>query len=123
MIRGIGIDLIEVERIKKAMMRQGFIERYFTIEEILMFKEHNMNPLKVAGNFATKEAVVKMFGTGFRKIRLKDIEVLRDYLGKPTVKLHEQALFVAGEVKLDYIHVSISNTNEYVTAIAVGELL
>lgn len=123
MIRGIGIDLIEVKRIEKAMMRQGFIERYFTFDEIMLFKEHNMNPQKVAGNFSTKEAVVKMLGTGFRKIRLKDIEVLRDAYGKPTVRLHNRALTLSGEMKIDYIHVSISNTKEYVTAVAIGERL
>lgn len=121
MIRGIGIDLIEVKRIEKAMAREGFLERYFTEREIELFQKHKMNPQKVAGNFATKEAVVKMMGTGFRKVRLIDIEVLRDVFGKPEVILHDAALVLSGDLKLDYIHVSISNTESMVTAVAVGE--
>jgi holo-[acyl-carrier protein] synthase len=123
MIIGIGIDLIEVERIQSAMKRKGFLERYFTEKEIMLFEEHKMNPLKIAGNFSTKEAIVKMFGRGFRNIRLKDIEVLRDNLGKPTVHLEERALELSKQLEIDSIHVSISNTKAYVTALAIGEKL
>jgi len=121
MIKGIGIDLIEVNRIKKAMEKKGFLERYFTEKEIIMFKEHNMNPQKVAGNFATKEAIVKMFGTGFRTVRLTDIEVLRDNFGKPTVRLEHRAMDLSSRLMIDYIFVSISNTDSHVTAVAIGE--
>lgn len=121
MIRGVGIDLIEVKRIEKAMAREGFLERYFTEREIELFRKHKMNPQKVAGNFATKEAVVKMMGTGFRKVRLIDIEVLRDVFGKPEVILHDAALILSGDLRLDYVHVSISNTESMVTAVAIGE--
>ncbi len=121
MIKGIGIDLIEVKRIAKAIKRKGFLEKYFTKREILMFQEHNMNPQKVAGNFCTKEAVVKMFGTGFRNIKLSDIEVLRDDYGKPIVVLKNYALELSINLIIKSIHVSISNTEDYVTAVAVGE--
>ncbi len=121
MIKGIGIDLIEVKRIAKAIKRKGFLEKYFTKREILMFQEHNMNPQKVAGNFCTKEAVVKMFGTGFRNIKLSDIEVLRDDYGKPIVVLKNYALELSVNLIIKSIHVSISNTEDYVTAVAVGE--
>jgi len=121
MIKGIGIDLIEVERIEAAMERKGFLEKYFTEKEIIMFKEHNMNAQKVAGNFCTKEAVVKMFGTGFRGVRLSEIEVLRDNFGKPMVILHGKAMELSSGLRIDYIHVSISNTDSHVTAVAIGE--
>lgn len=123
MIKGIGIDLIEVARIEKAMAKKGFLERYFTEKEIIMFQEHNMNPQKVAGNFATKEAVVKMFGTGFRTVRLSDIEVLRDNFGKPTVHLEQRAMELSSRLRIDYVYVSISNTDTHVTAVAIGEHL
>ncbi len=86
-----------------------------------MFHEHKMNPMKTAGNFCTKEAVVKVLGTGFRKIVMKEIEVLRDDLGKPYVNLKGEALEVAKSLGIDRIHVSISNTKTHVTAVAVGE--
>lgn len=121
MIKGIGIDLIEVDRIKKAMSKKGFLERYFTDKEIIMFQNHKMNPQKVAGNFATKEAIVKLFGTGFRTIRLNEIEILRDDFGKPTVRLEGKAMEVSSQLLVDYIHVSISNTDTHVSAVAIGE--
>jgi len=121
MIKGIGIDLIEVKRIKNAMAKKGFLERYFTEKEIIMFQEHNMNPQKVAGNFATKEAIVKLFGTGFRHVRLIDIEILRDAFGKPTVHLERRAMVLSSELLIDYIFVSIANTATHVTAVAIGE--
>ena len=123
MIIGIGIDLIAVERIQKASNKEGFLERYFTDQELRLFKKHHMNPQKIAGNFCVKESVVKMFGTGFKGIQLIDIEVLRDDLGKPHVILHQEALIMQNNLKIDSIHVSISNTKDYVTAVAIGERL
>ena len=121
MIKGIGIDLLEVGRIQKAMSKKGFLDRYFTEKERMMFEEHQMNPQKVAGNFATKEAIVKMFGTGFRTVRLIDIEILRDELGKPTVHLKKRAMELSRMLLIDDIYVSISNTKTHVTAVAIGE--
>ena len=123
MIKGIGIDLLEVDRIQKAIQKEGFLDRYFTKKEQEMFHQHQMNPQKIAGNFSTKEAVVKMFGTGFREIRLIDIEVLRDELGKPVVTLNNEGEALRIQLEIDHIWVSISNTKGYVTAVAVGEKL
>lgn len=123
MIKGLGMDTIEVQRIAEAMKKSGFLERYFTHDEIQFFEQHKLNPQKVAGNFCVKEAVVKMFGTGFRSIRLEDIEVLRDEWGKPYVKLHNTALSIFSAMQLDCIHVTITNTKEYASAVAIGERL
>lgn len=121
MIKGIGIDLIEIDRIKKAMEKPGFLQKYFTEAEIKMFEEQGNKAAKVAGNFSTKEAVVKVFGTGFRQARLVDIEVLRDDMGKPLVHLTGGAAAVCAKLGIDYIHASISNTDTHVTAVAIGE--
>ncbi len=121
MIIGIGIDLIAVERIKKASEKQGFLERYFSKAERVLFKNHKMNPQTIAGNFCVKEAVVKMLGTGFGRIQPIDVEVLRNQQGKPYVELYRSALEMQKELGVDTIHVSISNTVEYVTAVAIGE--
>lgn len=123
MIKGIGMDTIEVSRIEKALRKEGFLRRYFTENELLFFERHKMNPQKIAGNFCVKEAVVKLFGTGFRDIRLKDIEVLRDDYGKPYVKLYNQALLTNDQMKIDVIHVTITNTKECASAVAIGESL
>lgn len=118
MIAGIGVDLIEVERISKACEKEGFLERCFTEEEIKLIGKIWE---RAAGNFAVKEAVTKMFGTGFTGISLKEIEVLRDDLGKPYVNLYGKAAEIAKNLKISAIHVSITNTKDYANAFVVGE--
>lgn len=118
MIIGIGTDLIEIERVVKACKKQAFLLRAFTSEERKIIEA---DVTKAAGNFAVKEAVAKMFGTGFRGIELNEVEVLRDSLGKPYVQLYGKAKYMAEEQQIDTIHVSITNTKEYASAFVVGE--
>ncbi|MBS0655767.1 MAG: holo-ACP synthase [Verrucomicrobia bacterium] len=93
MIQGIGIDVIEVDRIAQAIQRQGdvFISRLFTKNEQLQIADATPEYIAqyYAGRFAAKEAIVKAFGTGFRGIDWKDIEITNDPLGKPCVRLAE----------------------------------
>ena len=72
MIIGIGNDIIEIDRVRKACEKQTFLTRCFSAREIECFKD---KPLSLAGNYAVKEAVVKAFGTGFRGINPNEIEV------------------------------------------------
>ena len=88
MIIGIGTDLIEIERIKKACVKEAFLLRSFTLEERRCIEGR---PERAAGNFAVKEAVSKVMGTGFRGMGLNEIEVLRDDLGKPYINLYGRA--------------------------------
>lgn len=118
MIRGIGVDLVEIERISKACENESFLKRCFTEEEIKLIGD---NWVKAAGNFAVKEAVAKMFGTGFVGFFLNDIEVLRDNLGKPYVNLYGKAADLAKEQGISAIHVSITNTKDYANAFVIGE--
>lgn len=119
MIYGIGTDIIEIERIEKACKNERFIERCFTKLERELIQQDSK---KAAGNFAVKEAVAKVFGTGFRGIHLTDIEVLRDSLGKPYIHLYQSAKEMAKERNIITFHVSISNTKEYATAFVIGEI-
>ncbi len=118
MITGIGVDLIEIARIKKACQKEGFLKLCFTRDEVELIGDRWE---KAAGNFAVKEAVAKMFGTGFRGVSLKEIEVLRDSLGKPYVKLFGKAAELASSQQITTIHVSITNTKDYANAFVVGE--
>ena len=121
MIIGIGTDIIEISRIEKVMNRtSSFIERSFTDSEIQYFKSKGLKGNVVAGNFAAKEAISKAMGTGFRSFGLKDIEVLRDKLGKPVVNLSEKIYHLL-DVKNITIHVSISHNKENAIAYAVME--
>lgn len=115
MIVGIGIDIIEIGRIKKAIERTNkFLERNFSINELEYFKSKSYKAESIAGSFAAKEALSKALGTGFRGFSLKDIEVLRDELGRPYIELSEKINKILEEKNLKdlKIHVSISHNKE-----------
>ncbi len=118
MIVGIGTDMVEMERVRKACGKRAFTERVYTEEER---RQAGENVSRLAGDFAVKEAVSKALGTGFRGFMPWDIEVLRDELGKPYVKLYGGAKERAEELGIGRIHVSITNTKEYAAAFAVAE--
>ena len=127
MILGIGTDITSIRRIEKILGRhsQQFITRCFTAEEYKYAEERNKSFKEYASFFAkhwsAKEAIVKALGTGFRDgIYLKDIEIKKDYLGKPYANLTGEA-FNRLKQKTPYgykanIHLSISD--EYPQAIA-----
>lgn len=123
MIIGIGTDIIEINRIENVMKRtKSFIEKSFSEEEIKYFISKGFRSNVVAGNFAAKEAISKAIGTGFRGFGLKDIEVLRDELGKPIVILSSK-IYEILEVKEFNIHVSISHSKENAIAYAIMEVI
>lgn len=94
MIKGIGIDIIEIDRIAAAIQRRkrAFIEKLFTQREQLACQSGSEEYLAIryAGRFAAKEAVSKALGTGFRGFGWHDIEILNDELGKPLVLLSQK---------------------------------
>lgn len=118
MILGVGTDMVEIGRMEKACRRDAFLKRTFTPEEC---RQAEGSPSKLAGNFAVKEAVSKVFGTGFRGFMPGDIEVLRDMLGKPYIVLYGGAKAQAERMGIRRIWVSITNTKETALAFAVGE--
>lgn len=118
MIIGIGVDLIEVDRVVKACDKNAFTKRTFTEAEIALIAA---NKRLAADNFAVKEAVSKVFGTGISGFLPVEIEVLRDDKGKPYVNLYGNAKKLADKLGIDRLHVSISNTMEYANAFAIGE--
>lgn len=123
MIRGIGTDIIEIYRVEKVIKRtKSFLEKSFTFREIEYFKLHGLKGNVIAGNFAAKEAISKALGTGFRGFGLKDIEVLRDDLGKPIVYLSDN-IYSRLDVKDFNIHVSISHSKENAIAYAIMEVI
>lgn len=118
MIIGIGNDIIETNRIIKACKKDYFIRKIYTKKEQSLIE---MDIYKAASNFAVKEAVVKMLGTGFRQIKPLDIEILRDELGKPYINLYDEALIEADRQNINKIHVSISDTKDLVSVFVIGE--
>ena len=122
MIVGIGTDIVEIDRIEKDVLRtRGFIDKVFTEKEQAHYQKKNNRAETLAGFFAAKEAVSKALGTGFRKFRLKDIEIVPNALGKPEVYLHKNAKLFSDELKIKHVEVSISHCKEYATAFAIAE--
>ncbi|MGB3368788.1 MAG: holo-ACP synthase [Acidaminobacteraceae bacterium] len=117
MISGLGIDIIEVERIERAINKnEKFLTRNFTENEIKYFNDKGDKITSIAGNFAAKEAVSKAIGTGFRGFNFSDIEVLRDELGRPIVYLYNGADEKAKELGITEFILSISHTHIYAVA-------
>lgn len=120
MIRGIGTDIVEIDRISNAIKKEFFLKRAFNDSEIDMAGGRNRDSF-LAGNFATKEAFVKALGTGFRGVELKDLAVLRDELGKPFIKICNNSNRHLQGIDENKIHVSISNTDSLAIAMVVIE--
>ena len=120
MIYGTGIDIIEINRIKRAVERHpNFLHKHFTEVEKLYFISKKNNPQSIAGYFAAKEAVSKALGTGFRFFRFTDIEIEKDSLNKPSVNLYGNAKKNAQEKNIINILLSISHCKEYAIANAI----
>ncbi|MEA3422303.1 MAG: holo-ACP synthase [Bacillota bacterium] len=121
MIIGIGTDIIEIKRIKKAIEKNDrFLERIFSERERELFKSRKNNIFSIAANFAGKEAVSKVFGTGIRNFNWAEIEILRDDLGKPYVVLSGGAKSISEVKNIDNILISLSHSKENAVAYAIG---
>ena len=126
MIIGIGVDIIEIERVRQAIQNnKNFLSKLYTEREIDYFISRNMNSEVIAGNFAAKEAVSKALGTGIRGFSFKDIEILRNELGKPEVILHSGANLIGNKLVGNNnslrVHLSISHNNSSAIAYSVLE--
>ena len=114
-----GIDLLEVERIKKIYLNyeNKFLKKILTNNEIKQIKKNQKIYYKIAGKFSAKEAVVKAMGTGFSDgIKIKDIEIINLKSGKPIINLHGKAKKRIGNIESSSI--SISNDGDFVVSIA-----
>ncbi len=115
----IGIDIIEISRIEKAISEYGerFLGRIFTDAERELC---HGNAASLAARFAAKEAVVKALPS-HEGIGWKDIEVLSENSGRPYVKLYGKAREQADSLKLTGFDISLSHCREYAVAFVIGE--
>ena len=122
MIIGIGTDVIEIERIKKAILKTDtFFEKIYTTREKAYYRENHKRVETLAGLFAAKEAISKALGTGFRGFGARDIEIVPNELGKPEAYLYGEAKTRANSLGICKIHLSISHCRAYATAFAIAE--
>ena len=115
-----GIDLVEVDRIKKSMENPRFLSRVLGRTEYSQLKMRGFSAQSVAASFSAKEAFSKALGTGLRGFALDEVELLRDSNGKPELKLSGSALKIAQQRRLHF-SVSVTHTKEYAAAIVIGE--
>jgi holo-[acyl-carrier protein] synthase len=119
MVKGVGVDIIEVKRIRKLVESYGdrFIKRILTENEINYCKKFLKSDLHYAGRFASKEAYSKSIGTGVGKdFSWKDIEILNNQKGQPYIVHLKENEFS----KLKF-QISISHTEEYACAVVTCE--
>ncbi len=111
----IGTDIIEIQRIENSMKNRKFFEYVFGEKECEMLKIKNFSSRSVAANFCAKEAFFKSLGTGIRGYGLKNVQILRDELGKPYFEFSGKVL---EEIKLNKYKfcVSLSHNKEYALA-------
>lgn len=123
-IKGIGIDLIEVERIRRAVARRqaGFRRRVFTPAEWeYCLRGGKINHASLAVRFAAKEAVFKALGCGWRQIPWREVEIDRGPGGEPLVRLGPRALALARERGIDSVLVSLTHTRGHAVAQALAQ--
>ena len=120
MIVGIGNDIIEIERVEKAISKEGFLAKVYTQREIENIVKRGNRAETYAGIFSAKEAISKAIGTGVREFSLTDLEKLNDDLGKPYVIVSDKLNKIIQRKKENYqIEIAISHSKKYATAMAI----
>ena len=124
MIRGIGVDSIELERIARVYREYGerFLNRIYAPEELAYALRYKDPVPRLAARFAAKEACMKALGTGWNNgIRWKDIVVVNTRMGKPEMKLLGEARRVADLLSVSHIHISITHSKEHAMVVVIFE--
>jgi holo-[acyl-carrier protein] synthase len=123
MVYGVGVDIVNVSRIKGAIERRGerFVRRVFTDSEIRYCESKRFKYQHFAARFAAKEAFLKAIGGGGWNLR--DIEVETQKVGKPTLKLFRRIKKKMKELGVMKAHLSISHCSEYALAHVVLEIV
>ncbi len=124
MIRGVGVDIVEINRIAKVLDRWGdrFVHKILSGEELAVFGDRGRDASFLSRQFAAKEAAAKALGTGMKDgVYFRDISVLRDQEGCPFIQFSAVSDHIIKERSFGQFHVSISDEREYAIAFVVAE--
>jgi holo-[acyl-carrier protein] synthase len=124
MIVGTGIDLVEIERIEKTVLRYGerFLDRVYTSAEQAYCKRKKRSAESFAARFAAKEAGAKALGTGISfGVSWLEIEVVREARGRPTLLFHGRAADIAARLGVIRAALSITHTADLAMASVILE--
>jgi holo-[acyl-carrier protein] synthase len=122
-IFGIGIDVVEVERIGSSLAEFGdaFVRRVFTDSERRYCESQKHPEIHYAARFAVKEAVAKALGTGIGSdLEWLDMEVVRSDIGAPAMVLGGRGKAFAARQGVREVKISLSHTRHYAVANAVA---
>lgn len=120
-VLGVGTDLVDVDRVRRALERQpGLRTRLFTDDEWEYSSRHRDPHPHLAARFAAKEAVMKALGRGMSSMGFAEIEVVRDEHGVPAVRLVGAAADVADRAGVARWHLSLTHTDALAQAVAVA---
>jgi holo-[acyl-carrier protein] synthase len=120
-VLGLGVDIVEIDRMKAALARTPRLKDRIFSEEERWYCEHKARPeVHYALRFAAKEAVLKALGTGFSGMRFCDVEVVREGTGRPVPRLSGRAAQRAEELGVIEMHLSLSFTHTTAVASAVA---
>lgn len=123
MIIGVGVDIIEIARMKRAIHSERFIKRIFTpLEQKYCYNKHTQAASCFAARFAAKEALAKAFGTGIGAGRWLDIEVINNSMGAPQIQLAGTFAELQQTQNIKYIHLSLSHCRDYAMAQVILEV-
>jgi holo-[acyl-carrier protein] synthase len=113
------VDIIEIDRMRAVVERWGerFLARIYTSDERAYCRGRAP---QLAARFAAKEATMKALGTGIRGVGWKEIEVVREPSGAPSLRLHGRALQKAQSLRLTHFALSISHSRDYAVAFVIA---
>ena len=121
MIRGVGVDIIEIDRIQKSIDEVGehFLRKLFTDNEIAYCSSKRVAAQHFAARFAAKEALSKAVSTGWTgEFRWKDVEIANEETGQPRIVLHGSLQATLSRCS---VFVSLSHSHSHVVAMVVIE--
>jgi holo-[acyl-carrier protein] synthase len=120
-VLGVGVDLCEVDRMRRVLARTpGFAARVFTEDEQAYCRRRRDPVERFAARFAAKEAVLKAMGAGVGACALREIEVVREESGAPSLVLHGAAANLAAARGIARWHVSLSHTSRVAEALVIA---
>jgi len=123
MIKGIGNDIVELSRIERSLKKgDGFKKLVYHKDEITYCESRGNSLESYAGRFAVKEAFLKAVGTGWRDgVSFNELVFLNDDLGKPYFKITGKSRKTLKDYLSCGVHVSISHTATYASAVVIIE--
>jgi len=122
MILGVGLDVCDIRRLRRALARPGFKTRVFEDDEVRYCERQAKGDLHYGARFAAKEALFKAIGTGWSGgVGWREVAVERDGRGRPTLRVAGAAAARLKSMGVRRTHLSLSHAGEYAAAVVVLE--